>query len=138
MDAQTLYREEILEHYRNPQNFGKPKTFDVSSKQSNPFCGDEIEIFLTFNNGKVKKKSLDVLTNSPPRWTIKKIRFFGKGCAVSMAAASMLTEQIKGKTKKELTKFSEQDMLRILGIEVSETRKKCALMALVVLRDCLK
>ncbi len=127
MDAQTLYREEILEHYRNPQNFGKPKNFDVSSKQSNPFCGDEIEIFVKFVS-KSEGAKLDHLEG---------VSFEGKGCAVSMAAASMLTEQVKGKTKKELTKFSEQDMLGLLGIEVSETRKKCALLSLSVLRDCL-
>ncbi len=119
-DAQTLYREEILEHYRNPQNFGKITNFSVSAKQANPFCGDDVEMFVDLGK--------DI---------IKNIGFVGRGCAISMAGSSMLTEFVKGKTKEELTKFSEKDMLELLGIEVSETRKKCVLLALSVLRDCL-
>ena len=117
----TLYREEILEHYKNPLNFGKPRNFTISSKQTNPFCGDEIEIFVRLQND-----------------TICEVGFTGLGCTINMASASILTEFAKNKTKKELTKFSEDDMLHLLGIEVSETRKKCALLALAVLKDCLK
>lgn len=121
MDTQTLYREELLEHYRNPQNFGKIPNFSVCAKQSNPFCGDDVEVFIKLEKDKIKN-----------------IGFVGQGCAISMAAASMLTEFAKGKTKKELTTFGENDMLALLGVEVSETRKKCALLALSVLKDCLK
>lgn len=128
----SLYREELLEHYRAPMNFGKPSQFDISSKQVNPFCGDEIEMYIKFD-----QKSLGVLSKPPPRCTIGDIGFEGKGCAISMAAASMLTEYAKGKTKEQLTKFGENDMLELLGIGVSETRKKCALLALFVLKDCL-
>ena len=115
-----LYREEILEHYRNPQNSGKLSQFTHSSKQLNPFCGDEIEIFIQEKNNKVQE-----------------ISFLGKGCAISIAAASLLTEYAKGEKKSVLTKFSEKNMLKLLGIEVSETRKKCAFLALSVLKDCL-
>lgn len=128
----SLYREEILEHYRDPMNFGKPEQFDTSSRQVNPFCGDEIEVFVKFD-----KKTRGVNTIPPLRWKITDIGFEGKGCAISMAAASMLTEHAKGKDRKQLTKFLEQDMLKLLNIEVSETRKKCALLALYVFRDCL-
>lgn len=127
MDTQSLYREELLEHYRNPQNFGRPKTFDLSSRQLNPFCGDEIEIFVKFISTSEGAK-LDHLEG---------VSFEGRGCAISIAAASMLTEYAKGKTKKELTKFYPRDMLNLLGLEVSGTRKKCALLALAVLKDCL-
>lgn len=116
----SLYREEILEHYREPQNFGRLLLFDASSKQVNPFCGDEIGMFVRFANG-----------------VIGEIGFEGKGCAISMAAASMLTEYAKEKGKEQLTKFGEDDMLELLGVHVSETRKKCALLALYVLKDCL-
>ncbi|MDO8657318.1 MAG: iron-sulfur cluster assembly scaffold protein [Candidatus Levybacteria bacterium] len=118
----NLYREEILEHYQNPQNFGKLKSFDVSSKQTNPFCGDEIEIFVKL---------------ASQGQTLQKIGFIGKGCAICIAAASILTEFAKGKTKKQLTKFTEKDMLSLLGIQVSETRKKCALLGLAVLKGCI-
>lgn len=120
MDTDSIYREEILEHYKNPQNFGKLNSFDVSSRQLNPFCGDEIEIFVQFKTD-----------------SIADISFEGKGCAISMAGGSLLTHHAKGKTKKELTKMTEDDMLTLLGIEVSETRKKCALLAFAVLKDCI-
>lgn len=125
-----LYREEILEHYQNPQNFGKLSKFDVSSKQTNPFCGDEIEIFIKFNLALQD----DTLRGYD---RILEIGFFGRGCAICIAATSILTEFAKGKTKKELTKFTEKDMLTLLGIQVSETRRKCALLGWAVLRDCL-
>lgn len=116
----SLYREEILEHYNNPLNYGRLKDFNLKSKQLNPFCGDEIEMFVKFNKN-----------------TIEDISFIGNGCAISIAASSILTEFIKGKTRQELTKFSEKDMLNLLGIKISETRKKCALLAFFVLKDCL-
>lgn len=125
-----LYKEEILEHYRNPQNFGRLAKFDICAKQSNPFCGDEIEFYVQFESRGVNKKS-------PEGCLVKNIGFLGKGCAISIAAASMLTDYAKGKSKKQLTKFSEDDMLSLLGIEASETRKKCALLALSVLKDCI-
>lgn len=123
-----LYREEILEHYNNPQNFGKLVNFTISSRQTNPLCGDDIEIFVQFD-----KKSLGVNTKSPPRCT--NISFLGKGCALSIAAASFLTEFSKGKSKRELEEISEQHMLDLLQIEVSESRKKCALLAFYTLKD---
>lgn len=123
MDSQGMYREEILEHYRSPQNFGRLEQFDVSSKQLNPFCGDEITLYVTWGKG-------DNM--------VEHVGFEGVGCAISIAAASMLTDFMRRKTKKELTKFAENDMLSLLGIEVSETRKKCALLAFSVLQDCLK
>lgn len=120
MDFSNTYREEILEYYKEPLNFGMLIDFDATSRQLNPYCGDEIEMFISFGNDKVQN-----------------IAFQGKGCAISIAAASMLTEFAKGKKKKELTNFSEDDMLNLLGICVSETRKKCALLALSVMKDCL-
>jgi len=116
-----IYREEILEHYKDPQNFGRLSDFTASSKQTNPFCGDEIEIFVKFGE----------------KWKIKVVGFVGKGCAISIAAVSILTEFSKGKSKEELTMFSEKDMLNLLGVKVSETRKKCALLGFSVLKDCL-
>ena len=129
----NLYREEILEHYRNPQNFGKLDLYDTSSKQLNPFCGDEIEMFV-----KCELISAGVDMKSPRGCRIIDISFFGKGCAISIAAASILTDYVKGKTKSQLTKFLEKDMLDLLGVNISETRKKCALLALAVLKDCIK
>lgn len=124
-----LYREEILEHYREPLNFGRPDTFNTSSKQTNPFCGDEIEMFLQWGKRDIGDKG---------DRRVKALHFVGSGCAISISAGSLLTDFARGKTKKELTSFSQNDMLNLLKVEVSETRKKCALLALVVLKDCLK
>jgi nitrogen fixation NifU-like protein len=121
----SLYKEEILEHYYSPQNFGKLATFDVSSQQLNPFCGDEIEIYIRIKNHESRSKEID------------DIGFTGKGCAISIASASLLTEFAKKKPLSILTNFSQEDMLQLLGVEISDTRKKCALLALAVLRDCL-
>lgn len=117
----TLYREEILEQYRDPQNFGKLAHCDRSAHQTNPFCGDDIEMFVAFSDDRIHA-----------------ISFSGRGCVISIAAASLLTEFAKGRTKNELTKMTEDDMLGLLAIDVSEARKKCALLALAVLKDCLK
>lgn len=135
MDFSNTYREEILEYYKEPLNFGMLIDFDATSRQLNPFCGDKIEIFIKYQNslGVKRKTPLGCMVGC----MVSDIRFRGKGCAISMAAASMLTEHVKGKSKEELTKFSEKDMLSMLGINVSETRKKCALLALGVLKDCL-
>lgn len=132
MNTDSLYREEILDHYQHPRSFGKLTAFDAYAHQTNPLCGDDIAMWMklgpTTASGQKSSNNIKV---------IKDIRFFGKGCAICLAGASMLTEYAKGKSKKELTKFSESDMLDLLGIEVSETRKKCALLALSVLQDCL-
>lgn len=116
-----LYREEILEHYKEPLNFGKLKKYDVHAKQLNPFCGDEIELFLAIEKGVV----LD-------------IGFVGTGCAISIASTSILTDHVKSKKINELTKFSDEAMLELLAIDISETRKKCALLGFAVLKDCLE
>lgn len=121
----SLYKEELLEHYQNPRNFGKPSQFDISSSQHNPFCGDEIELYVQFEKEGSKNEK------------IKTISFVGRGCAISIASTSILTEFCKKKTKTQLTKFTQEDMLRLLQIEVSENRKKCALLGFSVLKDCL-
>ncbi len=115
-----LYKEEILEHYRNPQNFGKLPTFSHSSKITNPFCGDKIEMYLDIQDS-----------------IISAISFVAEGCAISIAAASLLTEYMKKKSIEELTVFSEHTMLELLNIEISETRKKCAFLAYSAFKDAL-
>ncbi len=129
MDSNTVYREELLEHYHSPQNFGRLEKFSFSSKQLNPFCGDEIEMFVQWDR-RAKGDTGDR--------KVEDVGFVGVGCAISIASASILTEYSKNKTKKELTKLSQNDMLSMLGIEVSETRKKCVLLAFSTLKDCLK
>lgn len=130
----NLYREEILEHYKDPQNFGKPKKFTHSSKLTNPFCGDEIEIFLQISSCCKAAPGQKILCHNSQ---ITDVSFSGIGCAISIASTSILTEFIKGKSVNELTSFTESDMLELLNLQVSETRKKCALLGYSALRDSL-
>ena len=115
-----IYKEEILEHYKDPQNFGKLKEFSHVSKLTNPLCGDDIEMYLKIENSKVKEISFD-----------------GKGCAITIAAASLLTEKVKDMTPTQLKQIEEDDVLALLGIPISQTRKKCAFLPLVALKDSL-
>src|SRR3989338_5961438 len=100
---EQMYQENILEHFKNPRNFGTLKNASVEHHEKNPLCGDEISMFLIIDKG---KKVADV-------------KFSGHGCAISQASASMLTEKIKGKTIKELENLSKDDILEMLGIELS-------------------
>ena len=112
-----MYAENILEHYRHPQNKGTLPKHDISFKDNNPLCGDEIEIQVLLEKDKVKD-----------------IRFDGKGCAISQAAASMLTEMVKGKTLKEVLGMDKQELLDTLGVQLSAVRLKCGLLAYKVLK----
>jgi len=112
-----IYAENILDHYRNPQNFGKLTKADISFKDNNPLCGDEIEIQILLDGEKIKE-----------------IHFSGKGCAISQAAASILTEMTKGKTLNDVLKMDKQELLDTLGVQLSSVRLKCGLLAYKVLK----
>ena len=113
-----LYRDYVLDHYKRPRNFGHLEDADVSVAEDNPLCGDRITIDLKIEGGKV----VDV-------------RFQGRGCAVSQAAASMLTEMVKGHTLDEVAELDQQELLDELGIPLSPVRQKCALLSLKVLKS---
>ncbi len=115
--SSDIYKDIILDYYRNPRNFGELPNPDVRAKDSNPLCGDIIEMQLKINDGKVED-----------------IRFQGKGCAISQAAASMLTEVAKGKSLDEIKAVGKPDVLELLGIDPGPTRIKCALLGLKVLK----
>ena len=112
-----FYREEVLDHYRHPHNKGRLPQPDITHHDYNPFCGDEIGIDLHVKDGKV----VDV-------------RFWGKGCAISQASASMLTDRIKGMTLDEIKELSRDDVLELLGIPIGPVRMKCAMLSLKVLK----
>lgn len=112
-----LYMEQILDHYKYPRNFGRLENPDITHEEGNPSCGDQIRIDLKISDGKISD-----------------VRFSGKGCAISQAATSMLTEMIKGQSLEDVKKISKEDMLGELGIEISAIRLKCALLALKILK----
>ena len=113
-----LYRELIIDHYKNPQFRGHLDPHEIYFEDDNPLCGDHIEVTLRVDaNGKVTEG-----------------RFDGKGCAISQASADLLIESIIGKPGEEVKKLSKQDVLDLLGIELGPVRLKCALLPLKVLK----
>jgi nitrogen fixation protein NifU and related proteins len=113
-----FYKENILDHYRNPRNVGKLEHPTHSHEEHNPLCGDVIRMDLHVNEDNV----------------IDQVAFRGKGCAISQASASMLTEMIEGKTLDEAKQIGKEDILDALGIEIGPVRLKCALLSLKVLK----
>ena len=114
---EDLYRDNIIDHYQNPRNYGTLEHPDISYEDSNPVCGDEIRMDLKTQDGRV----VDA-------------RFQGHGCSISQASASMLTEEIIGKTLEEVKQIDKQYLLDLLGIPLGPVRLKCALLSLKVLK----
>jgi len=114
-----LYRDEILEHYRNPHNFGTLDEPTLVKEGSNPLCGDRITLMLTINDA----------------GDVEDVAFTGRGCAISQASASMLTDEIKGKSLTQIATTNRQNVLDNLGIEISPARMKCAMLGLKVLKS---
>jgi len=115
--AETLYREIILDHYKNPRNKGTLDPADYSYEDTNPLCGDEIRIDVRVTADRVAE-----------------IKFSGRGCAISQAAASILTELVDGRPLDEVKALTKDDILDELGVPISPARLKCALLGLKVLK----
>lgn len=118
MSSADIYREIILDYYRNPRNYGKIENPDISKRDSNPLCGDELEMHINLKDNKVSD-----------------VKFTGKGCAISQASASMLTELIMGKDFEYVKKLTKEEILENLGLpDLGPARIKCALLSLKVLK----
>lgn len=116
----SIYQEIILDHYRNPRNNGKLKNPTSTISVSNPLCGDIIQMDIEELGGKVVA-----------------VAYSGQGCAISQAAASLLTEQVKGKSKDEIMGLDKEYVFELLGIQLSPNRIKCALLSLEALHKVL-
>jgi nitrogen fixation protein NifU and related proteins len=112
-----LYREEILSHYKRPRNWGELESPDLQFEDTNPLCGDELQVQLAVDDG-----------------VVSDVRFAGHGCAISQAAASMVSEEIKGMRVDDVLRLDRDFVLDLLGIDISATRMKCALLSLKVLK----
>jgi nitrogen fixation protein NifU and related proteins len=117
-----LYREVILDHYKNPRGHGIIEDADAEAEGMNPLCGDEVSIFVSFEPG------TDV---------IEDVKFSGRGCAISQAATSMLMEMAKGKRAQEVATMSKDDLLDEIGIPLTPIRLKCAMLGLTTLKVAL-
>lgn len=110
---QSLYKEELLDHYRHPRNYGMLSDAMVITQTLNPSCGDQIELAVAFDGERLSR-----------------VRFTGKGCVISQAAASMLTEKIIGESLESLEALDKDVMLSLVGIQLGPTRLRCALLSL--------
>ncbi len=115
-----IYREKVLDHYKHPRNYGKIKNPDFSHEEQNIFCGDSVEIY-----GLLDK---DIIPH---------IKFTGRGCVISQAAASLLLETLQGKSIKEIERLTIKDVVQLLGVSLSSTRMKCAELPLLALKKGL-
>jgi nitrogen fixation protein NifU and related proteins len=115
-----LYRDYILEHYRRPHNFGTMEDATASYEGANPLCGDRITLQVRVRDG-----------------VVDGVAFTGRGCAISQASASLLTDEVKGKPVATAEQMSSSDVLELLGIEISPARMKCALLSLDTLQHAL-
>ncbi|HEX6456777.1 MAG TPA: iron-sulfur cluster assembly scaffold protein [Solirubrobacterales bacterium] len=114
-----LYRDQILEHYKRPHNFGHLEQPDLEFEDTNPFCGDEQRVTIRLGEDE----------------TVTEIAFEGKGCAISTAATSLLTDELVGMSREELLKLPKDFVLELLGIDISATRMKCAMLGLKVVKS---
>jgi nitrogen fixation NifU-like protein len=115
-----LYRDYILEHYRRPHNFGVLESPSASYEGANPLCGDRITMQLTVKDG-----------------VVAEVGFTGRGCAISQASASLLTDEIRGKPVGDVAAFAAVDLLDLLGIDISPARLKCAMLSFESLQHLL-
>ena len=114
----SIYREQIIDLYENPLNYGELDTADFVYEEDNPLCGDVIQISVQLDEDQ----------------RVAEIKWDGQGCAISQASASLLTEEVKGMTLDEVKAFSKEELLDLIGIQLSMTRVKCALLSLKVLK----
>lgn len=112
-----IYQENILDHYENPRNFGHLSHCDIKAHDTNPLCGDSFDMEFIFDGSKVSD-----------------VKFSGHGCAISTASASMLTEKVRGMDLEEIKKLDKEDIIEMLGVELSHVRIKCAMLPLKILK----
>lgn len=114
-----LYRDQILEHYKRPHNFGRIEDADLEFEDTNPFCGDEQHVTIKLDDED----------------KVAEVAFDGKGCAISTAATSLLTDELVGMSREELLRLPKEFVLELLGIDISATRMKCAMLGLKVVKS---
>ncbi|MCA9377097.1 iron-sulfur cluster assembly scaffold protein [Candidatus Nomurabacteria bacterium] len=121
MNTTSLYKEHVIDHYKDPRNWGRMDNYTHYAKVENSSCGDEMELFIEVNDG-----------------VVKDIRYLGRGCAISIATMSMFSEILKGKQLDDIKKLSEEDVLSLVGMNSDSGRKKCALLSLSALEKALE
>jgi nitrogen fixation NifU-like protein len=118
--GESIYRENILDHYKYPHNFVKLENSDLEHHEHNPLCGDDLTFQLKLNGQRVSE-----------------VGFSGEGCAICMASASMLSDEIKGKSLEEIKRMNKETVLNLLGVELSPVRLKCAMLSLDTVKNAI-
>jgi nitrogen fixation protein NifU and related proteins len=119
---ESLYREVILDHYKNPRGHGVIEDADAEAEGQNPLCGDEVSVYVAFGEDGE---------------TIDDVKFSGRGCAISQAASSMLMEMVSGRTADEVAALDKDELLAEIGVPLTPVRLKCALLGLTTLKVAL-
>ena len=119
---ESLYREVILDHYKNPRGHGVIDGADAEAEGQNPLCGDEVSVYVAFGEDGE---------------TIDDVRFSGRGCAISQAASSMLMEMTKGRTAQQVAELDKDELLAEIGVPLTPVRLKCAMLGLTTLKVAL-
>ena len=119
---ESLYREVILDHYKNPRGHGVIDGADAEAEGQNPLCGDEVSIYVVFGEDGE---------------TIEDVKFSGRGCAISQAATSMLMEMTKGRTAQQVAELDKDELLAEIGVPLTPVRLKCAMLGLTTLKVAL-
>jgi len=119
---ESLYREVILDHYKNPRGHGVIEGADAEAEGQNPLCGDEVSIYVAFDDDGE---------------TIEDVKFSGRGCAISQAATSMLMEMTKGRTAQQVAALDKDELLAEIGVPLTPVRLKCAMLGLTTLKVAL-
>ena len=120
-EIDQIYQENILDHYKNPRNFGKIMNATVHHHEKNPLCGDILDVYILIDDDK----------------NIADVKIYGKGCAISQASASMLTDKVKGKNIDIIKNLKKDDILEMLGIPISAARLKCALLSMDTFKNAI-
>jgi nitrogen fixation protein NifU and related proteins len=119
---ESLYREVILDHYKNPRGHGVIEDADAEAEGQNPLCGDEVSVYVAFGEDGE---------------TIEDVKFSGRGCAISQAATSMLMEMTKGRTAQQVAELDKEELLAEIGVPLTPVRLKCAMLGLTTLKVAL-
>ena len=119
---ESLYREVILDHYKNPRGHGVIEDADAEAEGQNPLCGDEVSVYVAF---------------AADGETIDDVKFSGRGCAISQAATSMLMEMTKGRTAEQVATLDKEELLAEIGVPLTPIRLKCAMLGLTTLKVAL-
>lgn len=121
MPKRNLYKQKIIDHYKSPRNFGEMKDADMEAHIANTMCGDEMTVYLDIVDGEIKD-----------------VKFKGTGCAISLAGASMVSEEIKGMHVSKVIELKEEFVLDLMGVEKGSARVKCATLVLDALRRAIR